>query len=76
MAPPHRDDAWSGIGTGWAITSTMIGGIAVCGGIGYGIDWLAGTDPIFTMVGILLGAAVAIYLVYLKWGKEDGEHRA
>jgi ATP synthase protein I len=76
MAPPRRDDAWSGMGTGWAITSTMIGGIAVCGGIGYGIDRLAGTDSIFTVVGILLGAAAAIYLVYLKWGKDDGEHRA
>jgi F0F1-type ATP synthase assembly protein I len=74
MAPSQRGDAWSGMGTGWAIVSTLIGGIVVCGGVGFALDWLTGTDPIFTAVGILLGAAAAIYLVYLKWGK-DGEYR-
>lgn len=64
------------MGTGWAITSTLIGGIAVCGGIGYVVDRLTGTEPIFTVLGILAGAAAAIYLVYLKWGKEDDEDRA
>ena len=63
------------MGTGWAITSTLVGGIAVCGGIGYAVDRLAGTDPIFTVAGIFIGAAASIYLVYLKWGKDEGEHR-
>jgi len=75
MAPTRSNDAWSGMGTGWAITSTLIGGIAVCGLIGFAIDRLVGTDRIFTVVGILLGAAAGIYLVYLKWGKESGERR-
>lgn len=63
------------MGTGWAITSTLIGGIAVCGLIGFVIDRLVGTDSILTAVGIVLGAAAGIYLVYLKWGKENGERR-
>jgi ATP synthase protein I len=75
MAPTRPGDAWSGMDTGWAVTSTLIGGIVVCGLIGFAIDRLVGTDPILTVIGIVLGAAAGIYLVYLKWGKESGERR-
>ncbi|MBA3765317.1 MAG: hypothetical protein H0X05_07390, partial [Actinobacteria bacterium] len=40
----QRDDAWTGMGTGWAITSTMVGGIAAWGGIGFLADRWLGTD--------------------------------
>ena len=30
----HRDDAWSGLGTGWAIVSILIAGMLVLGGSG------------------------------------------
>ena len=29
------DNAWSGMGTGWSITSTLIAGMLAWGGIGY-----------------------------------------
>jgi len=64
------------MGTGWAITSTMIGGIVVCGAIGYLVDLLVGTERVFTAVGIVLGAVAASYLVYLRWGKERGDDGA
>ena len=67
----HRDDAWSGLGTGWAIVSILIAGMAVVGGIGLLADLLAGTKHVFLGIGMVLGAAGGIYIVYLKYGRED-----
>ena len=69
MAGSSRDGAWAGLGTGWTITSTLLAGIAVWGGVGYLVDRLAGTSGVFVAVGILLGAAGGIYIVYLRYGK-------
>lgn len=72
MAGSGRDGAWAGMGTGWAITATMVGGIAVWGSLGYLADRLLGITPrILTAVGMVLGACGAIYLVYLRYGKGD-----
>jgi ATP synthase protein I len=71
---PNRNDAWAGMGIGWGITSTLIAGILVCGGLGYLIDRLAGTPRVFSAIGMVLGAAGGIYLVYLRYGKVEGEH--
>jgi F0F1-type ATP synthase assembly protein I len=66
------DDAWSGMGVGWAITSTLIAGILAWGGLGYLADRLIGTPRVFTALGMVLGAAGGIYLVYVKYGRGDG----
>jgi F0F1-type ATP synthase assembly protein I len=58
------------MGIGWAITSTLLGGILAWGAIGYVVDWMVGTERVFTAVGFLLGAVGGIYLVYLRYGKE------
>jgi hypothetical protein len=60
------------MGTGWTITSMILGGMLAWGGIGYGIDWLAGTPNIFTAIGFVLGGGGGIYLVYLRYGRERG----
>jgi ATP synthase protein I len=73
MAGSSGNGAWAGMGIGWAVVSTLIGGIVVWGGLGYLADRLFGITPrILTAVGIVLGAAGAIYLVYLRFGKEEG----
>lgn len=73
MAGSSGDGAWAGMGIGWAVVSTLIGGIAVWGGLGYLADRLLGLNPrILTAVGIVLGAGAAIYLVYLRFGKGEG----
>lgn len=73
-ADQHRDDAWSGLGTGWSVTSTMIGGIVVWGGLGLLVDRLVGTDNVFLAFGIVLGAVGATYLVWLRYGRgESGQ---
>ena len=73
MAGPQRNDAWSGLGVGWAITSTLLGGMLAWGAVGYLADRLIGTPHVFTAVGFVLGAAGGIYLVYLKYGRGDGD---
>jgi ATP synthase protein I len=73
MAGSSGDGAWAGMGIGWAVVSTLIGGIAVWGGLGYLADRLLGLNPrILTAVGIVLGAGAATYLVYLRFGKGEG----
>ncbi len=39
------------------------------------IDWLTGTPKEFTAIGMVLGAGLSIYLVYLRYGRGDGESR-
>jgi ATP synthase protein I len=69
MLAPKRGDAWAGMGTGWAITSTLIAGMAVCGGMGYLVDRLAGTSRVFVGVGIVLGGLAGVYIIYLRYGR-------
>jgi ATP synthase protein I len=57
------------MGIGWAITSTLVGGIVTVGGLGYLLDKVLGTETVFTAIGIVLGAASGIYIVYLRWGR-------
>jgi ATP synthase protein I len=68
----QRKDAWAGMGTGWAITTTMIGGIAAWGGLGYLADRLLGTEHVLAAVGMVLGAGGATYLIWLRYGREEG----
>jgi len=56
--------------TGITISTTMLAALFVWGGVGWLVDRLAGTGKVFTAIGILLGAALGIYLIYLKYGKE------
>ncbi len=57
----------SGTETGWAVIGTLISGMAVWGGAGWLLDrWL--DTRVFLPVGIILGMAVAIYLVVARFG--------
>jgi ATP synthase protein I len=68
----RSNDSWSGVGAGWGIAATLLAGIALWGGAGLVADRLAGTGHVFLAIGMLVGAGGAIYLVWLKWGKEQG----
>lgn len=70
---PGRDqgEAWRGANQAWDVIGLMLSGILVCGGLGWLLDrWLVLGD-VFLPVGMIAGAGVAIWLVYLKHGKTD-----
>jgi ATP synthase protein I len=67
MSGSRKSEAWSGMGIGWAITSTLVGGIATVGGLGYLLDRFLDTGSGFTALGIVLGSGVGIYIVYLRY---------
>ena len=68
-----RGDGWSGMGTAWALTGTLVAGILVWGGVGYLVDRLVGFRWLFLPVGMLVGVSTSIYLVYLKFGRDEHE---
>ena len=68
--PAGPERRGSGADTGWSIIGTMISGMAVWGGAGWLLDrWL--DIVVFFPVGIILGMAVAIYLVVKRYGAAD-----
>jgi ATP synthase protein I len=62
---------YGGMGEAWNYLSTIIAGVAVWGGAGYGLDWLFGTKPVLFVIGALLGNFAGIYLVYIKAFREE-----
>src|SRR5215213_10715484 len=66
-SPDRPSGGGSGAETGWAVTGTLISGMAVWGGAGWLLDqWL--DTRVFFPVGIIRGMAVAIYVVVLRFG--------
>jgi F0F1-type ATP synthase assembly protein I len=68
MTAGRQPSGASGASQGWAVLGTLIAGIIVWGGIGWLIDlWL---DTSFVRaIGVIVGAAAAIYLIVVKYGK-------
>jgi ATP synthase protein I len=76
--PGRRDpygDMWGGWSTGFAISATLLAGVVIYGFAGYWIDRLVGTPKVFTAVGMLLGAALGTYIVYLRYGRDRENKR-
>jgi F0F1-type ATP synthase assembly protein I len=66
-SPDSPSGGGSGVETGYAVIGTLISGMAVWGGAGWLLDqWL--DTRVFFPVGIILGMAVAIYLVVARFG--------
>lgn len=72
-AHEQQDDRWSGMGTGWAITSTMIGGIVTLGLFGFLLDRLFGIEHVFLPIGFILGGAAGVYIIWLRYGRGEGD---
>lgn len=51
---------------GESIAFMMLAGIAVGVAVGYGVDWLVKTFPLFTVVGVFAGFGLALYAVFLE----------
>jgi ATP synthase protein I len=68
---PDPAGPWDGVSTGWAVSSYLMSGVVVWGGIGFFLDWLIGTPHVFLAIGMVAGAILGTYLVYLRYGKDD-----
>ena len=49
----------------WGLISTLVGGPAVWGAIGYGVDRLLDTSA-FLPIGVVVGFVTSFYIVYIK----------
>lgn len=65
--PPEKDRPVREV-DGWAVISYLLGGVILYGGIGWLLDLWLGTRG-FVAVGIVLGAAAGIWLVWLRYSK-------
>lgn len=61
------------MGDAWAVTSSLVAGMAVWGGVGYLVDVWLGFRWLFLPIGLVLGVAGGIYLVYIRYGRDDNE---
>ncbi len=52
----------------WSIPSYILSGMAVYGGLGWLLDRWLGTSALFP-IGVLVGLALALYLVYHRYGR-------
>lgn len=59
------------MGTAWALTGTLVAGILVWGGVGYVADRITGFRWLFLPIGMVVGVSASIYLVYLKYGRDE-----
>jgi F0F1-type ATP synthase assembly protein I len=69
----QRHESWAGMGTGWSITSTMIGGIATLGVLGFLVDHLFGIGQVFLPIGFILGGGFGTYIIWLRYGRGEGD---
>lgn len=63
-----EDDARDFAGAAWSIPSYLLSGMILYGGAGWLLSKWTGVI-IFMPVGLILGVALAIYLVYRKHGR-------
>jgi len=53
----------------WTIFGYLLSGLLFWGGVGWAVDNWLGTSY-FTLIGLLVGMGGAIYLVWLRFGRE------
>ncbi len=60
----HRDD-----NAAYSIVGYLLSGLLFWGGVGWALDKWLGTDYL-VLAGRILGAGAALYLVWLRFGRE------
>jgi ATP synthase protein I len=53
----------------WSIFGYLLSGLLFWGGVGYALDYWLGRSY-FTLIGLLVGISGAIYLIWLRFGRE------
>jgi ATP synthase protein I len=70
---PDRGGSGGGAGVAWSVLGTLIAGLVAWGGIGYLIDRLTGLRAVFLPIGLLVGAAGALWLILIRYGRNRDE---
>jgi ATP synthase protein I len=70
----HQDEHYSQAQQGWRMVIELVAGILIGFAVGYGLDSLFGTLPIFLVVFILLGFAAGVRTM-MRTAKELQEER-
>jgi F0F1-type ATP synthase assembly protein I len=65
---PDESDQRGFADAAWSIPSYLMSGMMVYGGIGWLLDRWLGLSALFP-IGILLGLGLALYLVYVRYGR-------
>jgi len=55
-------------GDAWTILAYLLSGLIVWGGVGWLLDRWLGTG-FLTLIGLLVGMATSIYIVYIRYGR-------
>ena len=58
----------------WGLISTLVGGPAVWGAIGYGVDRGLDTSA-FLPIGVVVGFVTSFYIVYVKTSEQPVDSR-
>jgi len=73
--PPRKDTHYSQAQQGWRMVIEMVAGLLIGFGMGYGLDALFGTLPIFLVIFVLLGFAAGVKTM-LRSAREIQEKQA
>ena len=68
---PGEDDEenrWTGSNAAYGALGYLLAGLLVWGGVGFALDHWLGTR-FLVLIGILVGGAAGLYLVYVRYGK-------
>jgi ATP synthase protein I len=60
-----------GSNPGVTITSLILSGMIFYGGVGWLVDRWVGTERVFLPIGVVLGLVAALYLVYVRFGRDQ-----
>lgn len=62
----HDPERRSSSASAESVAFLLLAGVAIGLGVGAGIDWLVGTFPVFVVIGVFAGFALALYAIYLE----------
>ena len=71
---PDEGNAGSLLGMAWRLSTEFLVAVLVGTGLGYGLDHLLGTRPLFLLVGLGFGFAAGLMSVFRVARKMDAEN--
>jgi len=61
--------SYGGEDVAWSALSSLLAGLLLWLGIGWGADALFGTGRVFTSIGVFVGFGLGMYIVYVRYGR-------